>query len=321
MKPIHMTAALMLAAITTSSALAQAWTTQSVRLVVPFEAGGTIDALGRVVAAQVQKQSGTSIFIDNKGGANSLLGTVDAARAAPDGNTVMNTSPSFVLNALLKAKLPYALDDFVPVTALGIGTGYLLVTRKELPVNSLDDLVKLAKAGTQLTYGTPGIGNAIHLATEAVAKRLGISMLHVPYKGSSSALNAIVAGQVDVMILSPATVIPLAAGNKLRVLAFTGEQRQKEFPQVATMRELGHADFVIKGTWVGWFVPKGTPAALVDKIHLEVARALRDPQVAATLIDGGFEPDGRPPAEFARFVKAEYQRFGEIIKSTGVPLQ
>jgi tripartite-type tricarboxylate transporter receptor subunit TctC len=299
-----------------------AYPSQPVRVVVPFEAGGTVDSLGRAVAAQVTRQSGANLFIENRPGANSLLGTVEVAKAAPDGHTVLSVSPSVVLNPLLKTRLPYALDDLVPVTALGIGSGYVVVVRKDLPARNVAELKALAgRQEGALTYGSPGIGNAIHVATEAFAQRLGVKLLHVPYKGSNSALNALVAGQVDVMILSPATVISLAQQNKVKVIAFTGESRSAEFAQVPTMKEAGYPDFVVKGTWVGWFVPAGTPAPIVDRLHREVAKALRDPKVAQALSEGGFEPDGRAPADFARFVKAETLRFGEVIRANRIELQ
>jgi tripartite-type tricarboxylate transporter receptor subunit TctC len=302
---------------------AQDYPSKPVRLIVPNEAGGTIDALGRVVAAQVNKQSGMRIFLENKPGANSLIGTTAVATSAPDGYTLLNVSPSFVLVPLTSKNASYDIfKNFAPITALGVGTGYILVVRQGLPVNTVEELVALAKkSGKPLTYGTPGVGNALHLATEMFANKANIKMLHIPYKGSNPALTAIAAGQVDVMVLSPATVYPFVQSGRVRPIAFTGIRRSKDFPNVPTMQEAGLTDFVIKGTWIGWFAPAGTPPAIVNKLADEVSKALKDPVVEKTLVDGGFEPDGRSPAEFANFVRSEYQRYAVAVKNAKIEAQ
>ncbi len=305
-------------------AAAQNYPSKPIHLVVPFDAGGTVDTLARVVTAQITKQSGTRFVIDNRPGANSAIGSAAVARAAPDGYTVLNVSPSLVLNALLRKDVPYDLHkDFVPVTNLGIGQGYLLVVRQELPVKSVRELVALAKSrgDKRLTYGTPGIGNALHVASEIFATKAGVPLLHVPYKGSAPALTAIAAGEVDLMMLSPATVFPFVQSGKVRPIAFTGSERSKEFPNVPTMQEAGVADCVIKGTWVGWFVPAGTPQKAIAVLADEVKKAVQSPEVAKTLLTGGFDADGRSPAEFARFVQAESQRYGEVLRNAKIEVK
>jgi tripartite-type tricarboxylate transporter receptor subunit TctC len=303
---------------------AQNYPNKPIRLVVPFDAGGTVDTLARVVTAQITRQSGMRFIIDNRPGANSAIGSAAVARATPDGYTVLNVSPSLVLNALLRKDVPYDLHkDFVPVTNLGIGQGYLLVVRQELPVKSVRELIALAKSRSdkRLTFGTPGIGNALHVASEIFAIKAGIPLLHVPFKGSAPALTAIAAGQVDMMMLSPATVFPFVQNGKVRPIAFTGSDRSKEFPNVPTMQEAGVEDCVIKGTWVGWFVPAGTPQKAVAVLAEEVKKALQSPEVSKVLTTGGFDPDGRSPAEFARFVQSESQRFAEVLRSAKIELK
>ncbi|VCU68916.1 Tripartite tricarboxylate transporter family receptor [Pigmentiphaga humi] len=312
--------AALLAALGAPAAAAD-FPSRPIRLVVPFEAGGTIDTLGRVVAAQIDRQSEWGIVVDNKAGANALIGTADAAKAAPDGHTILHTSPSFVINSFIHKKIPYDLEKtFVPITNLAVGTGYLLVVRQGLPVRNVSELLALART-KELTYGSPGIGNALHLAAAGFAKKAKIDMLHIPFKGSASSLNAIAAGQVDVMMLSPPTVTPYVQSGKIRPIAFTGEGRSKEFPDVPTMKEAGIDDFVVMGTWAGWFAPAGTPPQVVDRIAAEVAKALKAPEVVDVLVKGGFEPDGRPPAEFAEFVRQEVRRYGQIVKDAGVEPQ
>jgi tripartite-type tricarboxylate transporter receptor subunit TctC len=303
---------------------AQNYPDKPIRLVVPFDAGGTVDTLGRVVTTQITKQSGVRFVIDNRPGANSAIGSAAVARATPDGYTVLNVSPSLVLNALLRKDVPYDLHkDFVPVTNIGVGRGYLLVVREELPVKSVRDLVALAKnrGDNRLTYGTPGIGNALHVASEIFATKAATPLLHVPFKGSAPALAAIVAGQVDLMMLSPPTVFPFVQNGKVRPIAFTGSERSKEFPNVPTMQEAGVKDCVIKGTWVGWFVPAGTPQKAIAVLAQEVSKAVQSPEVAKVLTTGGFDPDGRSPAEFARFVQAESQRLAEVLRNAKIELK
>ncbi|WP_158213244.1 tripartite tricarboxylate transporter substrate binding protein [Pigmentiphaga sp. NML080357] len=318
MRMLMMAGALAIPAV---PAAAAEFPARPIRLVVPFEAGGTIDTLGRVVAAQIDKQSEWGIVVDNKAGANALIGTADAAKAAPDGYTILHTSPSIVINTFIHKKTPYDLSrTFVPVTNLAVGTGYLLVVRQGLPVHDVAGLIELARK-KELTYGSPGIGNALHLAAAGFAKKARVDMLHIPFKGSASSLNAIAAGQVDVMMLSPPTVTPYVQSGKIRPIAFTGESRSKEFPDIPTMKEAGIDDFVVMGTWAGWFAPAGTPPEVVNRIAAEVAKALKAPEVASVLEKGGFEPDGRPPQAFAEFVRQETRRYGQIVKDAGITPQ
>jgi hypothetical protein len=296
---------------------------KSIRLVTPFEAGGTVDVIGRSVVNVINKRGVLNIFIDNKPGANAMIGSLAVAKAQPDGYTILNVSPSIIINTLVSKPAPYdTLKDFSPIGVLGIGSGYLLVVRKDLAVNSVQDLIAMSKsASNPLTYGTPGIGNALHLATENFAAKAGIQFLHIPFKGSAGALNAIVASQVDVMVLSPATVLPFKDNGQLKVLAFTGSSRGKDFPSTPTMKEAGVEDCVIKGTWVGWFAPKGTPSEVINKLSTEIKIALKDPQLKDSLNEGGFDADGRNPAEFINFVKNEQDRYAEIIKRLDIQIK
>jgi tripartite-type tricarboxylate transporter receptor subunit TctC len=296
---------------------------KSIRLVTPFEAGGTVDVIGRSVVNVINKRGVLNIFIDNKPGANAMIGSLAVAKAQPDGYTILNVSPSIIINTLVSKPAPYdTLKDFSPIGVLGIGSGYLLVVRKDLAVNSVQDLIAMSKsAPNPLTYGTPGIGNALHLATENFAAKAGIQFLHIPFKGSAGALNAIVASQVDVMVLSPATVLPFKDNGQLKVLAFTGSSRGKDFPSTPTMKEAGVDDCVIKGTWVGWFAPKGTPSEVINKLSTEIKIALKDPQLKDSMNEGGFDADGRNPAEFINFVKNEQDRYAEIIKRLDIQIK
>jgi tripartite-type tricarboxylate transporter receptor subunit TctC len=293
-----------------------------IKLITPFEAGGTVDVIGRSVVNLINKRGVFNIYVENKPGANAMIGSLAVAKAQPDGYTILNVSPSIIINTLLSKSIPYdTLKDFSPVSVLGIGSGYLLVVRKDLAVSSVQELIALSKtASNPLTYGTPGIGNALHLATENFASKAGIQLLHIPFKGSAGALNAIVAAQVDVMVLSPATVLPLKESGQLKVLAFTGSSRGKDFLNTPIMKEAGLDDCVIKGTWVGWFAPKGTPNDIVNKLSSEIKLALKDPQLRESLNEGGFDVDGRSPSEFTNFIKSEQDRYAEIVKRLDIQI-
>ena len=297
---------------------AQSYPTRPIRLVVPFPAGGTSEAIARIVAVQVDSQLAQSIVVDSRGGANGIIGTDIVAHAAPDGYTLLHVTSSFVINPHVYRKLPYDIfKDFTTVTNLVIGTGYLLLASPSVAAQSVPELIALAKSGKRLAYGSPGIGNSLHLATELFNAKAGVSLLHVPFKGLSPAINAALGGEVQVIVMPPTVAVPHVNAGRLRALGFTGKSRLPELPQVPTMKESG-VDFELAGGWHGWFAPAGTPPAIVARLHREVQAALEVPKIRDFIVTGGYNPDGRSPAESARFLKSEYQRYGEMAREAGV---
>lgn len=300
---------------------AQTFPSRPIRLVVPFPAGGTAEVIARAITTQIEGQLGQPIVIDSRGGANGILGTELVARAAPDGHTLLHVTASFVINPNIYRKLPYdTTRDFVPITNLILGEGYLLLVHPALPVRSLQEFIALAKKDAKLSYGSPGVGNTLHLAMELFNVRAGIRLLHVPYKGVAPAMNAVVGGEVHAIIMPPTIAAAMVKSAKLRALGVSSPARLPEFPDVPTLAE-GGLDFQLTGGWHGWFAPAGTPSAIVDRIHGEARKALAAPKVREFLGSAGYVPDGRSPAESREFFKAEAVRYADMVRAARITPQ
>lgn len=301
---------------------AEAYPTRPIRLVAPFVAGGTADVLARQVANEVGSQMGQTLVIDNRAGANGIIGTDTVAKAQPDGHTLLHVTASFVINPHIYAKLPYDIwKDFAPVTNVVLGTGYLLVVHPSVPVSSVKDLVALAKKGGKVSYSSPGVGNTLHLAAELFNVRTGVKLLHVPYKGVAPAMNAVVAGEVQTTFIPPTISLGLVRTGKLKAIAFTGTSRMPGLPELPTMKEQGIENLELTGSWHGWFAPAKTPPAILARLHQEVRKALQVPRVREAIVTGGYEPDGSSPAGFGKFLRAESDRYAEMVRIANVPRQ
>jgi tripartite-type tricarboxylate transporter receptor subunit TctC len=302
-----------------SSGAGDAYPTRPVRMVAPFPAGGTADVLARQVTNEVGAQLGQQFVVDNRSGANGIIGTDTVAKAAPDGHTLLHVTASFVINQHIHRKLPYdVFRDFDPVTNVVLGTGYLLLVNPSVRVSSVKDLVALAKTG-KVSYSSPGVGNTLHLAAELFNVRTGVKMLHVPYKGVAPAMNAVLAGEVQTTFMPATIAVPMVKAGKLKAIAFTGSSRWSAMPELPTMREQGIANLELTGSWHGWFAPARTPAPILSRLHREVRKALQVPRLRETIVAGGYEPDGRSPAEFRTFLRQEFERYGEMVKVANVP--
>ncbi|HZN23693.1 MAG TPA: tripartite tricarboxylate transporter substrate binding protein [Burkholderiales bacterium] len=301
-------------------ASAQSYPTRPVRLVVPFVPGGTIDAYARALARQVESQMGQPIVIDNRAGANGILGADVVAKAAPDGYTLLNNAASFVINASMYKKLPYdTARDFTPITNFVKGLGYLLVAHPSVPASSVKELIELAKKKPNaVRFSSPGIGNGQHLAAELMNMKTGIQMLHVPYKGSSPALAAVLGGEVQVAFQTPSSVLPLIQGGKLKALGFSGEKRLPALSNVPTIAEAGVPGYTYDVAWHAWFGPAGMPSAIVNRLYAEIRKALQEPKLVAFFREGGFEPRADAPAEFAKIFRADIKRYGDIVKAAKI---
>ena len=291
-----------------------------VRMVVTFTAGGTPDAIARIVVGQMERQLGQSFVVDNRAGANGIIGTDIVAKAAPDGYTLLHVTGSLVINPRLYRTLPYdVFRDLEPVTNIVLGDGYLLLVHPSVPAQSVMELVALAKNKDKpLSYGTPGIGNTLHLATELFNVRAGTQLLHVPYKGVAPALNSLLAGETQVIFIPPTIAVQHVKTGKARALGFTGSKRWPFMPEVPTIMEAGVPDFEITGSWHGWLAPAKTPPALIARIHAEAKKALQVPRVRDFLVAGGYEPDGSTPEEFRKFLKKESARYAEAVRAAGI---
>jgi tripartite-type tricarboxylate transporter receptor subunit TctC len=311
------------ALLTPVVAAAQDYPNRPIKLIVPFPPGGTTDALARRVAKQVEAQMGQPFIIENRPGANGILGSELVASAAPDGYTLMHTSPSIVINEFMYKQLRHHVDkNFTPVTNVALGTGYLILVSADGPIKTVEDLARAAKARKEgMTFGSAGHGNTTHLAAALLNGQLGMEMLHVPFKGLGEAMNAVVSRSVDVALTPPTVAVNLVRSGRLRALAFTGAERWPELPDVPTVAESGQPGFEVIGGWFGWFGPQGMPPAIAERIQSEVAKALQVPAVRDYVQQGGYRVDGRNPREFAKFIDSEMLRYGKAVKSAGIDPQ
>ena len=302
------------------SAQADAYPSRPVRLVAPFAAGGTADVLARQIAAEVSAQLGQTVVIDNRAGANGIIGTDTVAKAPPDGHTLLHVTASFVINPHIYRKLPFDIfRDFDPVTNVVLGTGYLLLLNPSVAATSVKELIALAKKSGKVSYSSPGVGNTLHLAAELFNVRAGVKLLHVPYKGVAPAMNAVLSGEVQATFMPATIAIELVKSGKLKAIAFTGATRWPVMPSLPTMKEQGVANLELTGSWHGWFAPAKTPQRVLARLHGEVTNALQTPRVRESIVAGGYEPDGKSPAEFRAFLKQEYERYGEMVRVANVP--
>ncbi len=303
-------------------ALAQGkpYPSQPIRVVVPFEAGGTLDIAVRPLTIAMTASMGQSLFVDNRAGANGVIGTEYVARAAPDGYTLLTSSASFALNASMYRNLKYdVIKDFQPVAGILQGVGFMVAVHPSVPANTLADLIALNKKGTQIAFSSPGVGNTAHIVGELINQRAGTTFLHVPYKGAGPAFNALVGGEVQMAIMTPGVVMPFVSQGKVKLIAFTGAKRLPDMPNVPTASESGLPGFTFSGTWQGMFAPAGTPRPIVDRLHAEVVKALKDPAVQkAVAAIPGYLPDGSGPEEFGKQVREDVQRYGEVIRKLGL---
>lgn len=311
-----------LALIMAGNALAQKnYPTRPIRVVVPFPAGGNVDVFSRVLFRYVEQDLGQPIVIDNRGGANSIVGSDIVAKATPDGYTLLNTSFGFAVNPAIMKKMPFdVIKDFVPVTNVALGTGYLLVANNNFPAKTVKELIALAKTQS-VRYSTAGVGNGQHLAGALFAEKAGIEMLHVPYKGGGPAVNAVLGGEVELHFPAGSVGVPHVKAGRLRALGFTGEKRLSSLPEVPTIAEAGLTGYVADAGWHGMFAPAKTPAAIVNRVQQAVHKALQIPQVRDHFLNGGYEPQGLPPAEWAKLFREDLKRYAEITRIANIQPQ
>lgn len=290
-----------------------------VRFVVPFTPGGSNDALARVVGQKLGEYWGQSVVVDNRPGAGGNLGSREVAKSPADGYTYLIAANSFVMNPPLygDGKAGYdPIREFTPVAQLGV-VPILLVTRKTLPVQSVQDLVRLAKSEPgKITYASAGVGTPHHLTAELFASMAGIKMVHVPYKGAVPAATDLVGGQVDVLFGVANSVLPFIKNGSIKVLATSGAQRLSYLPDVPTVAESGLAGFNSE-VWIGLVAPSNTPPDIVERVSRDVARALSDPTVKEKLAAQGLDAASSTPTELGVIIKNDLDRWTAVIKATG----
>ena len=319
---VHMPAGIVIALALTvpAGALAQQkYPVRSVRIVLPFAAGSAVDMLARLYAQRMAEGWGQQVVVDNRTGANGIIGMELIARAAPDGYTIgMANIATLAVNPGLYAKISYdSQRDFVPVS-LTATIGNCLVVHPSFPVKSVPELVALAKKlPGQLNYASGGIGSAQHIPMELLASMTGIKLVHIAYKGVTPAFNDLVAGQVPMAFTGIPQSLPLHRNGRLRMLGTTGTRRTSATGDIPTIAEQGLPGYEAD-SWTGVLAPKGTPADIVAQIHAEVVRITQLADTRERLVAAGFEPVGSSPEAFAALIRNDSARLGKVIRDAGI---
>ena len=298
---------------------AHAWPTKPVRIVVAYPPGGGIDVMARQLADKLTPAWGQPVVVENRPGANTIVATDAVAKSPADGHTIlMTTDATFSINPHLYAKLPFDTQrDFTPVTMLVL-LQQLLVAHPSFPANSLEELIKLAKAKPgSFNYASYGSGSQPHLAGEMLKNKAGIDLVHVPYKGISLAVPAVMAGEVQLTFAGIATSMPQLKAGRIKAIAIGGPQRSPLLPQVPTFSELGYPE-VETHAWFGLFLPAGSPREAVSRIHLDVKRVLEEPDFRQKqLIEKGYDVIGSSPDEFVAYIRKDGESRGRAVKISG----
>jgi tripartite-type tricarboxylate transporter receptor subunit TctC len=307
-----------LAVFAAAPCAAQEYPNRTIRMIVPFGAGGPTDVFTRALSEELRKTLGQPIVMENRPGAGTIIGTTEAAKSAPDGYTLLMISATQTTVETLNPNKSYRLmRDFVPVAPL-MNSELVLVVPERSPVNNLKDLVALAKAkpGT-LNYGSSGPGSNYHMAGELVKNLAGLDIVHVPYKGSTGARADIISGQIDMMFDSVPTMAPMIEGGRVKALGTSGKARSPILPNVPTIAEAGIPEYNAT-IWIGVMAPAGTPKAIVDLLSREINKILKRPDIAESWRRQGANTMVMSPQEFGAYIESEIERWGKLIKANNI---
>jgi tripartite-type tricarboxylate transporter receptor subunit TctC len=288
-----------------------------VKLIVPFAAGGPADAFGRVIAQRLQEAIGGNFIVENRPGAGSIIGTDAAAKAAPDGYTLLVMSNAHTVNESLVPNKPFALmRDFVPIAPINY-SDLVLVARNELPVNDLADLLRQAKAKPDgMTYASSGAGTPYHMAGELFKAMGGVSIIHVPYKGSTNARTDVLGGQVDMMFDAITTMAPHLASGRVKALGTTGEKRSAVLPGVPTIQEAGVPGYEAT-IWLGVMAPKNVPEAILERLNVAIVKIVSDPELNRSWGAQGATAMPMSRQEFDRYLQQDIEKWTRIVRISG----
>jgi tripartite-type tricarboxylate transporter receptor subunit TctC len=299
-------------------ATAQTYPAHAVRAIVAFAPGGVTDTFTRIMAQKLSENLGQQFFVDNVPGATGNIGTAQAAKAAPDGYTLLFAFSSYVVNPTLFDKIPYDADkDFDPVT-LAVTSTTVLTVNPMVQATNVKQLVALIKANPgKFSYSTAGAGTQAHLSGEQFRVLLGLDLVHVPYSGGAPAIMAVVGGHTPIGFSSPAASIAQIRQGNVRALAVTGDKRSQIMPDVPTMAEAGYPQ-IVGESWVGVLAPAGTPKDIISLLQREIARIIAQPDMKARLAELGYDPVGSTPEQFGARIKTEIGTWAQVIRAAHI---
>jgi tripartite-type tricarboxylate transporter receptor subunit TctC len=302
------------------AALAQSYPTKSVRLILPFPPGGPTDITGRAIAQKLSEQIGQSVVPDNRPGAAGNIGLEIAAKSPPDGYTIVLTAPPIAISPSLYSKLNYKQDDLAPISLVA-EIQNIIVVHNSVPAKTLKELIQLARRNPgKMTFSSSGAGSTNHLASELLKVMYKLDMVHVPFKGSSPALVALMSGEVDMGTMAVPGAIPIVRSNKVRPIAVLSERRVPALPDVPTAKEAGVDNFVVS-IWYGVLAPAGTPRPMIVRLNSELHKALASADLKTRLANAGVETITSTPEQFASHIKTETVRYAKVIKDAGIKAQ
>ncbi|MCC7485629.1 MAG: hypothetical protein IT529_11660 [Burkholderiales bacterium] len=313
------------AALVMSSAVcAQSYPSRPVRLIVPFPAGGTTDTLARPFAREIEAQLGRSVVVDNRSGANGLVGAELVSNAAPNGYTMLWTTTSIVISQAINPRFPLdVFKDLQPVSLIASGAGYFVLVSPALGVKSIKELIAMAKGSRDkpLTYGTPGVGNGQHIAGEMFNQMAGTKLLHVPYKGIPQQINALLSREIDVLFIPPTASIGFVKDGRVLPIAFAAPSRWTFMPELPTVAEAGVPEFKPEPGWHGWFLPPKTPREIVQRVNAEIKKAAASPRLREMFLGLGYSLVASTPEEFRAKLAAEHKRFVEVARAANIKIE
>jgi tripartite-type tricarboxylate transporter receptor subunit TctC len=305
---------LLILAFVAAPVLAQAWPAKAVRFIVPFPPGGSTDVAARTLADKLTRALGQQVVVDNRGGGGGAIGTVEAARAAPDGYTLLFVADPVVTLHLVVKNVQFDMQrDFSAITQVTTQP-IAVAVHASLPVKSLPELIAYAKANPgKLSFAHSGTGSGQHMSGELLKKMAGIDIVHIPYKGGGPAVQDLVGGQVPMGVLGSTPLIPHHRAGRIRIIAFTSKERFAPMPEIPTLHESGLAGFDTT-QWLGILAPKGTPAEIISRVHAESVKALALPDVKERLAQAALLAVGSTPKEFEQLIRADLERWSAIAK-------
>jgi len=311
---------LVIAAIVATPAVAQTYPAKPVRVMVGFAPGSGPDVISRAISLQLATDLGQSFVIENRIGANGTIAARAVAQSDPDGYTLLFSSSSIASTPFIYKNPNFdVLRDLTPVATSGVLDGYLLLVHPSFPVHSVAELIAYARKNRVL-YGSPGVGNGLHLATELFRLAAGIEVEHVPYRGASEVANALLGQNIHFMFVTPTSVLGLVKEGRLRAIGFSGAKRFPEFPEVPLVRDTV-PNLSILNTWGMFYAPAKTPPAIVDRLNIAVRQALRSKLVADVVARAGYEADDRNAAQTADFFRQEVAATGQAVKAAKIQPQ